>query len=117
LPNIPGLGSSTTSQHYAIDLETYLLFLENQQFRRNIFLMIRAIHEAYRKSDHMNMERLLGNNPVDALKWKSCLTLTWYAYLTIDELHDDWFAISSIVRDARDTYGLCDQTVEKCRPN
>jgi len=115
-PNIPGLGSSERAKHYAIDLDTYMLFLQNQNFRRNIFTMIKAVDTAYRTSVHMDLEYIFGDNPVDVLKWRSCLTLTRLAYMNIDHLHDDWTHISTIIKYSRDVYGFCEKTIEEYRP-
>jgi len=111
LPNVPGLGTSEQSRHYAIDLDTYMLFLQNQKFRRNIFTMIKAVDTAYRTSVHMDLEYIFGDNPVDVLKWRSCLTLTWLAYLNMPDFHDDWRYITTIIRYARDVYGVCAKTL------
>lgn len=116
LPNMPGLGSSERAKHYALDLDTYMLFLKNQKFRRNVFLMIKAVDHAYRSSVHMDLEYIFGENPVDVLKWKSCLTLTWLAYMKIDHLHDDWLQVCTIIRYSRDVYGHCERTLEEYRP-
>lgn len=115
LPNVPGLGSSERSQHYAIDLPTYIAFLDNQKFRRNVFLMLTSIHRAFRDREDLDLEYVLGNNPVDVLKWKSFLTLTHFAYFNIPNLHPDWDEVDRIVRYAIDFYGLCDKTVQHCR--
>ena len=114
-PNMPGLGTSETAQKFALDLDTYILFLgQSTRFRRNIFTMIVAVDRAYRRDITMNLERILGNNPVDVLKWKSCLTLTWFAYVHSPTLNNDWESeVQSIVVNRSLVYGYCQRTVDE----
>lgn len=110
-PNMPGLGTSERAKHFAVDLETYMKLLEDSQFRRNIFMMMVAVDRAYRNSDHMDLEHLLGDNPVDVLKWRSFLTLTWLAYNNMPGPMYDWEPeVVRILKFAESGYGWCEQT-------
>ena len=110
-PNMPGLGTSDNAKHFAVDLETYMKLLQDEQFRRNIFTMMVAVDQAYRNSDHMDLEHLLGDNPVDVLKWRSFLTLTWFAYNNMPGPLFDWEPkVVNIIQHSKKSYGWCEET-------
>ena len=115
LPNIPGLGQSEQSQYYAVTLEELSRYMRNNEYRGNICTVIYLIDRAYRESNTMDLAKILGE--VDALKFRSCITLLWYYYLHTDYVDDLSYKFIRIIKYSLEVYGHCEYTVEQCRGN
>ena len=82
LPNVPGLGTSDQAKAFAVTPEEFVEFMKNPEYAGNINTVLFLIHKSV--SDlrtHFNEDfnaailEVLGDNPVDVLKYISCITV------------------------------------------
>jgi hypothetical protein len=69
------------------------------------------IDQAYRRSPHMDLTKILGE--VDALKFRSFMSLLWVYFLTYE--HPSFIhcqRVTEIFKHAFDVYGKCDFTLD-----
>lgn len=118
LPNVPGLGKSPNAQHFALDPATFIdYFIGNAEYRGNLITTTMLIDQAYRNSNSVNLQDILGE--VDVLKFRSFLTLaksTLSAY-SFNHSSKDYLPIPywKILLHAHECYGTCEYTSETCR--
>lgn len=111
LPNIPGLGKSEKAQYYAVTAKELSRYMKNSEYRGNICTVIYLIDRAYRESATMDLAEILGE--VDALKFRSCITLLWYYYLHVENLDGLSLKFNQIIKYGNDVYGHCEYTAKK----
>ena len=109
LPNVPGLGKSPESIRFAVTPKEFYLYMQNNEYAGNIFTVIHLIDQAYRRHPKMNLTEILANNPIDVLKWNSCLTLVRSMYIM--GLIDVGDAMHSMILGS-DHHGVCQHTVD-----
>ena len=79
LPNVPGLGASEQAKLFSVTPEEFIFFMGNKEYAGNIDALLFLVDNAYKK--HRDITFVMGNNPVDVLKFNSFLTMYRLAYL------------------------------------
>lgn len=122
LPNIPGLGTSEQSKHFAVTPDEFIEFMENSEYAGNIHTVMHLIDRAHRNHPSLDILYVLGDNEVDVLKLKSFYTLyrQLYYYGLILTPPDDYditetpryYYIAEILQCSSEMYGVCEFTQE-----
>lgn len=109
LPNIPGLGTSEQSKHFAVTPDEFIEFMDNSEYAGNIHTVMHLIDRAHRNHPSLDILYVLGDNDVDVLKLKSFYTLYRHLYYNM-ELNPPYHTISELVKRSGNIYGTCEFT-------
>jgi len=114
-PNVPGLGKSPEAQYFALEPDAFVeFFTTNSEYCGNILTVLALTDRAYRANKGLNLEAVLGE--VDALKFKSFVTLVWNTYATSSYDADILpHRVCKILRHSNEVYGTCEHTGKYCR--
>lgn len=116
-PNVPGLGKSENAQHFALDPATFVdYFIGNAEYRGNLIATTMLVDQAYRNSNSLNLQDILGE--VDVLKFRSFLTLAKSTLISYPFVYTAGYLPKpywKLLIHAYECYGICEYTSETCR--
>ena len=75
LPNVPGLGTSPQSQEFAVSPKEFAEFMKNPEYCGTVVATALLIDRAVKTQPDKDILYVLGDNPIDVLKWNSFQTL------------------------------------------